>query len=228
MAYTFRQQFVPTSKHSLKCPHKMDAKYITIHNTANDASATNEVTYHNNNTNQVSYHIAVDDKEVVQCLPFDRNGWHCGDGAGANSGNRTSIGVEICYSKSGGVRYIKAEENAVHYVAKLLHERGWGVDRLRQHYDWSRKNCPHRIREEGRWQSFVQRIQKALDALKSPQVVAPNTPVKLTENQRKSARSIIRHAVKTKVFTSPHADVDTYSDAKLIEYTIVYGERTAK
>lgn len=63
-------------------------------------------------------------------------------------------------------------------------------------------------------------------------VVAPvapkNNPVTLTENQRKFARSIIRHAVKSGVFTSAHADADSYTDAQLIEYAIIYGERTAK
>jgi len=38
-----------------------------------------------------------------------------------------SIGIEICYSKSGGVRYGVAEENAVQYIAKLLKQYGWGI-----------------------------------------------------------------------------------------------------
>lgn len=244
MAYTFRQQLLdskrymyahPTTKKTVyKSAYSMTPKYITVHNTANDASAANEATYHNraDNHNSTSYHIAIDDKEAVQLLPFNRNGYHTGDGSIANGGNRTSIGIEICYSKSGGARYVNAEENAVQYVATLLKSYGWGVNKLRQHYDWSKKNCPHRIRNEGRWPSFVQRVQKALDTLNKPKVVAPvapkNNPVTLTENQRKSARSIIRHAVKSGVFTSAHADADSYTDAQLIEYAIIYGERTAK
>lgn len=38
-----------------------------------------------------------------------------------------SIGIEICYSKGGGVRYGVAEENAVQYIAKLLKQYGWGI-----------------------------------------------------------------------------------------------------
>ncbi|MEC2444681.1 N-acetylmuramoyl-L-alanine amidase, partial [Bacillus cereus] len=43
------------------------------------------------NDNQVSFHIAVDDKEAVQGIPLERNAWHTGDGNG--NGNRKSIGV---------------------------------------------------------------------------------------------------------------------------------------
>lgn len=83
--------------------------------------------------------------------------------ASRGSGNMKSIGVEICYSKSDGARYEIAEENAVQYIAKLLKEYGWGIDRVKQHYDWFKKNCPHRIRAEGRWNSFLKRIEQAME-----------------------------------------------------------------
>ena len=34
---------------------------------------------------------------------------------------------------------------------------GWGTDRLKRHYDVSRKNCPRRIQAEGRWPEFVKK-----------------------------------------------------------------------
>ncbi|WP_373691010.1 peptidoglycan recognition protein family protein, partial [Pseudomonas aeruginosa] len=86
---------------------------MTIHNTSNDASAANEVAYMLSNNNQTSYHYAVDDKEAVQAIPLNRNAWHAGDG-GSGTGNRKSIGIEICYSKSGGSRFDKAEKNAAY------------------------------------------------------------------------------------------------------------------
>jgi len=142
----------------------MTPEYITVHNTANDASAENEIAYMISNNNEVSYHFAVDDKEVVQGLPLDRNAWHCGDGGNGN-GNRKSIGVEICYSKSGGLRYVKAEELAIKFIAQLLKERGWGINRVKKHQDWSNKYCPHRILSEGRWDSFLNRIKEELEKL---------------------------------------------------------------
>ncbi|NTU28451.1 LysM peptidoglycan-binding domain-containing protein [Bacillus tequilensis] len=165
MAISVRKNLVASSKYSIKCPYSMGAEYITFHNTANDASADAEIRYMIGNNNEVSYHFAVDDKEVVQGIPTDRNAWHTGDGNGANSGNRTSIGVEVCYSKSGGARYEAAEKLAIKFIAQLLKERGWGVDRVRKHQDWSGKYCPHRVLAEGRWESVKAAIAAELKAL---------------------------------------------------------------
>ncbi len=112
------------------------------------------------NNNEVSYHFAVDDEEVVQGIPTNRNAWHTGDGSGVNSGNRTSIGVEVCYSKSGGERYRKAEALAIKFIAQLLKERDWGVDRVKKHQDWSGKYCPHRVLDEGRWNAVKAAIAR--------------------------------------------------------------------
>ncbi|MFJ3387475.1 N-acetylmuramoyl-L-alanine amidase family protein [Lysinibacillus sp. NPDC086135] len=159
-----KQILVSSAKYSIKAPYKLIPEYITVHNTANDAPAVNEARYHNSNNNQVSFHYAVDDKEIIQVVPTDRNAWHCGDGNG--NGNRKSIGVEICYSKSGGERYDKAENNAVELVAYLLMKHGLGIDKVRKHQDWSGKYCPHRILDRGTWKDFLNRVEKALNKLK--------------------------------------------------------------
>ena len=165
MSYVFKQNLVSTSKYSIKCPNPMTPKYVVCHNTANDASAENEISYMINNNNQVSYHLAVDDTQVIQGLPFDRHGWHSGDGANG-AGNRHGIAVEICYSKSGGPKYTAAEENAVYVMARLLHQYGLSINDLKQHADFAAKNCPHRIRDEGRWESVKARVQTVLTAIK--------------------------------------------------------------
>ena len=61
--------------------------------------AANEIAYMTRNTTVVGYHVAIDDKQAVQAIPT-HNAFHAGDGQG--KGNRASIGIEICYSKSGG------------------------------------------------------------------------------------------------------------------------------
>lgn len=154
------QKLVPSSKYNIKCPYEMTPEYITVHNTANDASAENEISYMNNNNNEVSYHFAVDDKMIVQGLPLDRNGWHAGDGNG--TGNRKSIGIEICYSKSGGDKFTKAENNAVELIVHLLKKYGWGIDRVKKHQDWSGKYCPHRTLDLG-WNRFIKMIEDKLN-----------------------------------------------------------------
>ncbi|WP_420976942.1 N-acetylmuramoyl-L-alanine amidase [Bacillus vallismortis] len=164
MTIAVKKNLVSEAKYALKCPNYLDAEYITIHNTANDASAANEISYMTGNTSSTSFHFAVDDKEVIQGLPLNRNAWHTGDGTNG-PGNRKSIGVEICYSKSGGAKYEAAEKLAIKFVAQLLKERGWGIDRVRKHQDWNGKYCPHRILSEGRWDDVKAAIEKELKAL---------------------------------------------------------------
>ena len=164
MTITVKKNLVSEAKYALKCPNAMTAEYITIHNTANDASAANEISYMIGNTSSTSFHFAVDDKEVIQGLPLNRNAWHTGDGTNG-TGNRKSIGVEICYSKSGGPKYKAAEKLAIKFVTQLLKERGWGIDRVRKHQDWNGKYCPHRILSEGRWDEVKAAIEAELKAL---------------------------------------------------------------
>ena len=80
---------------------------------------------------------------------------------GSGTGNRKSIGIEICYSKSGGSRFTAAEKNAAAYIATLLKQKGWGLDRVKRHKDWSGKNCPHRTMALG-WTRFLNMIADAM------------------------------------------------------------------
>ena len=154
-----RQMLVSSNKYNIKCPYAMTPTRIVVHNTANDASANNEVSYMIRNNEKVSFHFAVDDKEIVQGIPLDRNAYHAGDGSG--KGNREGIAIEICYSKSGGDRFIKAEQNAAKFIASLLNERGWGIDKVTKHQDYSGKYCPHRTLEMG-WERFLNMIRAEL------------------------------------------------------------------
>lgn len=150
------KQYVPTNKYNIKCPYSMDPIGICVHNTANDASAKSEVNYMINNNNQVSYHVAIDDQYAVECIPFNRNAWHAGDG-GSGQGNRKYISIEICYSRSGGSKFDQAEKNAARYIAMLLKEYGWDISHVKKHQDFSGKYCPHRTLDYG-WQRFLDMI----------------------------------------------------------------------
>ena len=169
VGYKIVNMFKPSMYH-INAPYAMTPKYITIHNTGNTASARNEAAYMNGNSNYTSYHVAIDDKEAVQVVPFNRNAWHAGDSQG--QGNRASIGIEICYSMDNGysgamsARYKKAQENTALYVAHILYQYGWGTDRLRQHWNWSGKDCPHKMRAHNGWGAFVARVQAHLNAIK--------------------------------------------------------------
>ncbi|BFH70583.1 hypothetical protein J27TS7_58940 [Paenibacillus dendritiformis] len=148
--------------------NKMDATTLTIHNTGNPSStARNERGWLTNPSNKrtASYHIVVDEHEAIEVLPLNENAWHAGDGNG--NGNRKSIGIEICESGNYG----KTLQNAAALVARMLYERGWGVDRLRRHFDWSGKICPRLMYSGGKWtawERFKLMVQKELNAMDKP------------------------------------------------------------
>ena len=176
------QTLVPSSKYSIKCPYAMTPQYIVIHNTANDASAMSEISYMIGNNNQVSFHYAVDDTRAVQGIPLNRNAWHAGDG-GNGTGNRKGIAIEICYSKSGGNKFVAAQKNAALLTAKLLKQYGWGIDRVKKHQDYSGKYCPHRTLNSYGWTWFKNLVQSYLDELNKPKT----TTVKVESAQSKAS-----------------------------------------
>ncbi len=147
----------PSDKVRIKCPNTMTPTRIVIHNTANDASAADEIAYMHKNKKEVSFHFAVDDKEAVQGIALNRNAWHAGDGNG--KGNREGIAIEICYSKSGGERFEAAQKNAALLTAKLLADYGWGIDKVTKHADYANKHCPHRTLDDYGWDYFLNLVR---------------------------------------------------------------------
>ena len=155
------KMLVPESKYSIKCPYEMTPEFIVVHNTANDASAMSEISYMIGNNNKVSFHCAVDNYRIVQGVPFDRNTWNAGDGGNGN-GNRKGISIEICYSKSGGEQFEEAEKLAAEYIAYLLKQYNWGIDRVKKHQDFANKYCPHRTLDLG-WNRFLDMVSSYLE-----------------------------------------------------------------
>lgn len=151
------KNLVSSNKYNIKCPYTMNPEFIVVHNTANDSSAKNEISYMISNNNQTSFHYAVDDKEIIQGIPENRNAFHAGDG-GNGKGNRKGIAIEICYSKSGGDKFIAAEKLAAQFIASKLKEKGWDISKVKKHQDFSGKYCPHRTLDMG-WQRFLNMIK---------------------------------------------------------------------
>jgi N-acetylmuramoyl-L-alanine amidase CwlA len=131
------------------------ATSVTVHNTGNaskGAGARNHHQYLHNVENSgeryVGYHFAVDDRNIIQCLPLDEVSYHCGA-----DGNYNSISIEIC--ENVDMDYKKAEENAVALIKELL--RLYNISEIKSHKDWSGKNCPHKILPY--WNEFVARCK---------------------------------------------------------------------
>ena len=166
-----RENLLNPSKYDLKVPVEScakDMKYIVVHNTANDASAANEVAYMIRNDSSTSFNAAVDDKEIVIGIPLNRGAF----AAGQRDGNAHGIHIEICYSLSGGTRFDKAEKNAAEYIAKLLTERKWDISHVKKHQDFDGKYCPHRTLDRG-WTRFLNMIRSYMGTSTTPAASKP-------------------------------------------------------
>ena len=162
--YTYIVKHLP--KNSKKRPgHPMKPKYLTIHDTGNPKStAQDEANWLTNplNVSSTGFHIVVDEKNVIELIPPCENAWHAGDGENG-PGNRESIGVELCES---GNRE-KTVENAAFLAATLI--KAYGLT-LKQHYDWSGKDCPRLLRQGNNWQKFVDKVNTHLAAMSGKEV----------------------------------------------------------
>ncbi len=196
---------MPESKYGRKCPYSMKPEGISIHNTANDASAMSEISYMINNNNQVSFHEAIDDYRTVQGIEHNRNAWHSGDGHGF--GNMKTIGIEICYSKSGGERFEKAERNAAERIAYLMKQYGWNLDNITDarhtigtHQNRSGKYCPHRTLDMG-LERFYNMIREEYRELTGEQ--ATGTPnIVVNESNNNTGRNVGDIVTINGVYTS--------------------------
>jgi len=175
-----KKNLVSEDKYSIKCPYEMTPEFVVVHNTANDAPAVNEIAYMIRNDNQVSFHYAVDDNCIVQGIPTNRNTWNAGDGVNGN-GNRKGIAIEICYSKSGGDRFIKAEQNAAEFIASILKEKGWGIEKVKKHQDFNSKYCPHRTLDMG-WDRFLKMIESYMETKPVEPIPEPSTKYNVGDN----------------------------------------------
>lgn len=133
----------------------MTPLYITIHSTANlKSTAKNErdnLARIDNNA-KTGFHIVVDDKEAIECIPLNEVAWANGDGYNG-TGNRKSISIEICES---GDRE-KTINNAIQITKKIM--RVAGINKIKRHYDWSGKICP-RIFQENNWEQWNKFLEK--------------------------------------------------------------------
>ena len=144
---------------------------IVIHNTDNfnrgaDAQAHAEWLATDTDTG-MSWHYAVDDHSIYQCLPHNRGAYHVGRNYGSNNlfstyGGRdhlNTIAIEMCVNK--GYDYEKAFQNTVKLTKYLMKQLNIPADRVFQHYDICSKDCPSQIRKHGDWPRFKQLISAA-------------------------------------------------------------------
>lgn len=162
---------IDKSLYPYKCPYLINLQAIVIHNAATPngtAKALNKALH--NSKEYKSWHFSVDDKDIIQSLPLNRNAFATGDGA-YGLGNRTGIHIEIAKDNDTDSReeWLEARNNGARLAAELLHKYGWGIDHLKKHQDYKMtdgtyKYCPHKILDEG-WAEFKALVSLYLNKL---------------------------------------------------------------
>ena len=96
---------------------RLNAKGIVLHETATPgADAEREYLYFNRNNVKASAHAFVDNKCVIQTIPYDEMAWHAGKTANSNY-----IGIEMCRPKNYDEDYFNAMyQNTVSLFADLF------------------------------------------------------------------------------------------------------------
>ncbi len=167
------QDLIPVSNGN-RPRHALTPTFITIHETANTslgANAEMHARYVKNPTTAASWHFTVDSGTTIyQHLPLNENGWHAGDGRNG-TGNRQSIGIEICVNRDGD--FEKAKQNAAILVRQLMDQFSISIENVVPHQRWSGKRCPANIINTGGIEAF-RRLIPANEA-EAP-VELPNEP----------------------------------------------------
>lgn len=131
-------------------------KYIVIHETDNfssDATAYNHSLYLQQVLDVNSWHYTVDELGVYRHVPDNEIAWHAGNA----EGNQYGIGIELCVNS--GSDFEVTFDNAARLVAKLLKEYKLPISAIKQHYDFSGKDCPAKIRAEDRMDEFIELVK---------------------------------------------------------------------
>ena len=160
--YTYISNLLGLS-HRLRTGRKYPKCTLTIHSTANPTSTPEqERKWLDNpeNTRDASWNFCVGERKVVCAIPEDEETWHCS----VTEGNRHSISIEICESGNRAA----VLQTAAEFTAEMLKKYGWGIDKLKRHYDWNKKNCPRilidkaYIKDNLNWNWFVKTVQEYL------------------------------------------------------------------
>ncbi len=198
---------------------KMIPQYVVIHDTGmtnleDDASGLSRYIHAQASSPQgrvASWHFSLDDKECYNHVPTDEQAWHAGDGSNAfgtkyfnsnyqkeciGGGNQNGIGIETCINPDND--YPLTVLRLARLTAELLFKYNLDITRIKQHYDFSGKNCPNVIRStQGLWEMLLAATKVELELcrlgginkiewqISNPNIVKRNgqiiTPLKDTE-----------------------------------------------
>ena len=163
------QDFLPRGSGLKPDTNRWSTQYVVVHNTgmaAPTATAKGLNEYIHTTDRVASWHFSIDDHETYQHVPIGEVAWHAGDGGrvfgetwegGIGGGNQNGVAIETCvYS---GIDFSKCMRRLAKLVAMLLIKYNLGIDRVKQHWDFSGKDCPQVIRHAERWNELLDLVR---------------------------------------------------------------------
>lgn len=122
-----------------------NVKYIVVHWTSNQGdTAKNNADYFAREVVKASAHYFVDENEVWNSVPVNRQAWHVGAKMYVHPEcrNSNSIGVEMCLTGKGYVLRRGTIEQTVKLVRELMATYNVPLDHVVMHHDVTGKYCP--------------------------------------------------------------------------------------
>ena len=116
---------------------------------------------------QASWNYQVDENKIYQSFEDNIICWHASDGSATpGNGNTSSIGIEMCINEDGN--YDGAMHLDAKLVAMLLTKYNLSLENVKRHFDFApdKKQCPYYMIEVGRWNEFLNLVDKELTAMK--------------------------------------------------------------
>ncbi|MBK1832923.1 N-acetylmuramoyl-L-alanine amidase family protein [Roseibacillus ishigakijimensis] len=174
---------IPAGQYGRHQMRPMDPRYITVHTTQSYGRGAGARTHAqilrrgglkstHNSLGYLTWHFSVDSESIYQSLPTNEQGQHA-DYEG--SGNKYSIGIEMCENRDGSFAATKARTAKL--IAQLMKQHDIPLSRVVGHCEWERvrysdgknlgyKNCPKPLLDNGKygpkWQAFKRQIQSYL------------------------------------------------------------------
>ena len=149
---------------------KDQIKWIVIHYTGNytkGANAEAHYRYLQNATRLGSAHYYVDDKQIIQTIGDSYIAWSVGDNQGYGRylngcTNANWISIEMCVNSDSDQE--KVYKNTLELTKNLMKKFNIPPEKVCRHYDVSRKDCPHNLRENNwqKWWEFKEQIKQPI------------------------------------------------------------------
>lgn len=159
-------------------------KKIAIHYTGNGNKGANAMAnrnYFNNTSTLASAQYCVDDKQIVECMPYWEVAWAVGAKSYTKFGNSlmvdgkspnySTISIEMCINKDSD--YFEVVQNTVSLVVWLLLETGLTLNDVCRHFDITGKQCPYFYLDDLDWNNFLQCVKDVYEDVKenrTPQI----------------------------------------------------------